>query len=392
VIAASLFFWLLCAILSAVIASSKGRGGFGWFLLGLIFGIFTLILVAILPNLTKREIRKVRREVKDLLKKDTFVIEEKKGPEIDSFFTKVAGVTKENPDGTNRQDILKQCRVGEPLTLLRDPSNPHDPNAIKVFRLSGEQLGWLSAELATKMAPLLDGGYPIDAQISDLTGSEPDKANIGCNIKLTIWGSETKVTFPVDPTVTHKRPKVKKRRRRIGVLALVLVLVTIVFLSLPDSVSHFPATLRNFLGIAPTDSLLVRTGANVRSGPGTSYPVIAGLAEGSTIIPLEKRGEWINFERNGETGWVHGSLVSKPALRRWIDEWHKPISIKSPDVLKQVSKSKCEQRGRVAFVAVVICTPSLNEAEWREAGKAACPKRRPCNAWIWDDPAKDEAQ
>lgn len=49
---------------------------------------------------------------------------------------------------------------------------------------------------------------------------------------------------------------------------------------------------------------------------------------------------------------------------------------------------KCKQRGRGAFAKVVICVPGLNEAEWREAGKAACPTRGPCNAWIWDDPAK----
>ena len=52
------------------------------------------------------------------------------------------------------------------------------------------------------------------------------------------------------------------------------------------------------------------------------------------------------------------------------------------------SVPKCEQRGRGTFVKVVVCPPGLNEAEWREAGKAACPARGPCNAWIWDDPAK----
>lgn len=44
-------FWLLFAGASAVIAASKGRSGFGWFLLGCLFGIFALVVVAVLPNL-----------------------------------------------------------------------------------------------------------------------------------------------------------------------------------------------------------------------------------------------------------------------------------------------------------------------------------------------------
>lgn len=42
-------FWLLCAIFSAALASSKNRSGFGWFLLGLLFGPFGL-LVAFFPR------------------------------------------------------------------------------------------------------------------------------------------------------------------------------------------------------------------------------------------------------------------------------------------------------------------------------------------------------
>lgn len=44
-------FWLLFAGASAVIAANKGRSGFGWFLLGCLFGIFALVVVAALPNL-----------------------------------------------------------------------------------------------------------------------------------------------------------------------------------------------------------------------------------------------------------------------------------------------------------------------------------------------------
>ena len=43
--------WILCAITSAVIASGKGRSGFGWFCIGLIAGVFALIMIICLPKL-----------------------------------------------------------------------------------------------------------------------------------------------------------------------------------------------------------------------------------------------------------------------------------------------------------------------------------------------------
>lgn len=41
-------FYLLSS--PAAVASGKGRSGLGWFLIGLVFGIFALILVAVLPS------------------------------------------------------------------------------------------------------------------------------------------------------------------------------------------------------------------------------------------------------------------------------------------------------------------------------------------------------
>lgn len=40
--------WILFAVFSAIIASSKGRSGFGWFLIGLFFGFFGLV-VGLMP-------------------------------------------------------------------------------------------------------------------------------------------------------------------------------------------------------------------------------------------------------------------------------------------------------------------------------------------------------
>lgn len=45
--------WFICAIFTAVIASSRGRNGFGWFVLGALFGIFALIAAAAMPVIQK---------------------------------------------------------------------------------------------------------------------------------------------------------------------------------------------------------------------------------------------------------------------------------------------------------------------------------------------------
>ena len=87
-----------------------------------------------------------------------------------TFHTKIVGVTYQNPDGTKRQKFIKKCRVGESLELVRDPKNRYDPRAIEVQRMNGEQLGYLSRDVAGELAPLLDEDRRFEVEISDLTG------------------------------------------------------------------------------------------------------------------------------------------------------------------------------------------------------------------------------
>ena len=86
-----------------------------------------------------------------------------------SFFTKIAGVTHRNKGGKSRQRLIAQCRVGEELVLEREPDNPVDQDAIRVLRVTGEQLGYIPAHVAASgLAKDLDRGErPIaESQIS----------------------------------------------------------------------------------------------------------------------------------------------------------------------------------------------------------------------------------
>lgn len=82
----------------------------------------------------------------------------------------IAGEAQVNADGTSRQQIIKRCKEGERLVLKREPENPHDPNAVAVLRESGAQIGYVSRRNAEWVAPLLDEGRRMEAQIEQITG------------------------------------------------------------------------------------------------------------------------------------------------------------------------------------------------------------------------------
>jgi hypothetical protein len=116
-------------------------------------------------------------------------------PHVRSIHTKIRGVTKENPDGVNRQQIISHyCRCGDALYLVREPNNPVDRNAIQVRRIVysdvpdkprlREQIGYVSRELAEELAPKMDDdGFVLFGWIMNLTGGE-DGESLGVNIQI----------------------------------------------------------------------------------------------------------------------------------------------------------------------------------------------------------------
>jgi hypothetical protein len=107
-----------------------------------------------------------------------------------SFFTKIAGVTHRNKNRTSRQRLIAQCRVGEELALEREPDNPVDPDAIRVLRVTGEQLGYIPAHVAASgLAKDLDRGERPKCRIVNLTGG--DGLTRGVNIEIGEWPKDS---------------------------------------------------------------------------------------------------------------------------------------------------------------------------------------------------------
>jgi hypothetical protein len=130
-----------------------------------------------------------KREEKVLSKSQEIEKEVKKRPaptsgnqiRIQHVFAKVAGVTFPNDDGSERQSVLKNCRVDEPLVLQHDPKNAFSKFATKVMRVDGQQLGYMPEYLAERMFRELKLGYKASAMLKDLTGGTPDRPTRGAN-------------------------------------------------------------------------------------------------------------------------------------------------------------------------------------------------------------------
>ncbi len=100
------------------------------------------------------------------VKKNVFIPE----GQVKHFFTKIAGISHKNDDGSSRQRIAERaCRLEE-LTLDHDENNPYDENAVKVKRPNGEQLGFLSADLAKEVVRRSRNGVCYNAFAMQLTG------------------------------------------------------------------------------------------------------------------------------------------------------------------------------------------------------------------------------
>jgi len=106
------------------------------------------------------------------------------------FPLKVVGVTYENPDGTNRQEIIAKCRAGEPLNLVREPKNPKHERAIAVYRRSGEQIGYIPFDVAEYelSCHMNDPLQQVSARVIEVKGgpSLESDFNYGCVIEITI--------------------------------------------------------------------------------------------------------------------------------------------------------------------------------------------------------------
>jgi hypothetical protein len=103
-------------------------------------------------------------------------------PQLAERGLKVVGVAGA---GQHHAEALQsdEAAPGSALALRRDPTNPHDANAIAVHA-GEEQVGWVPRELAAELAPELDGGKPWSAIVLREQRASPRDPRTGLTMLL----------------------------------------------------------------------------------------------------------------------------------------------------------------------------------------------------------------
>lgn len=97
--------------------------------------------------------------------------------------SKVVGVSKPNEDGTERQAIIKKEVLEDDILKLElDPQNPYYPDAVKVLSKYGNQIGFLSREVAQKVKPAIVNQADVTVKASWVSGEK--MLGVGLRIEM----------------------------------------------------------------------------------------------------------------------------------------------------------------------------------------------------------------
>jgi hypothetical protein len=81
------------------------------------------------------------------------------------------------------KSVWDDMRAGDRLTLVREPDNPHDPNAVRV-EWKGVMLGYLPREDNEPIARQLDRGNPLTARIARLDRARNHRLKLQIDVLL----------------------------------------------------------------------------------------------------------------------------------------------------------------------------------------------------------------
>jgi hypothetical protein len=112
------------------------------------------------------------------------------GPIVERYA--VVGEAQRNRDGSDRQRIIRECKVGDQIRLVREANNPYDENAVALLTARGRQIGYLERETAEDVAALMDDGAHPTAVIAKILGGTREKPHRGVVIDVQ-WSGESRL-------------------------------------------------------------------------------------------------------------------------------------------------------------------------------------------------------
>jgi hypothetical protein len=86
-------------------------------------------------------------------------------------------------NGTNCEKSYN-VQIDENLILVLDPANPHDPNAIKIKNINGNDLGFLPRYYTQGVSQLISKGTAITCRVIEV--NKDNKCNECIKVELVI--------------------------------------------------------------------------------------------------------------------------------------------------------------------------------------------------------------
>ncbi|MGN7161078.1 HIRAN domain-containing protein [Sphingomonas sp. SAFR-052] len=102
----------------------------------------------------------------------------------------VVGADHPNRGGGNRRFEILLCAPGEAVTLVPEPRNPVDPNAVMVMSARGVQIGYLTADRAAWIVGMLRSGRVVAGVFQQVTP-------MGAAIRVAFDGAVPALPEPV---------------------------------------------------------------------------------------------------------------------------------------------------------------------------------------------------
>lgn len=83
------------------------------------------------------------------------------------------------------REVWDRLKRGERLTLLREPGNPHDPNAVRI-EWQGHMLGYVPRRDNIDLARQMDHGAAVDARVTELSRTANGRRRISYEISVPL--------------------------------------------------------------------------------------------------------------------------------------------------------------------------------------------------------------
>ena len=88
------------------------------------------------------------------------------------------------------QAVWDRMKAGDRLTLVREPANPHDANAVRL-EWSGHMLGYVPRKDNADLARQMDHGTRVEARVTELRRAANGRHRISYEISVPLKSKET---------------------------------------------------------------------------------------------------------------------------------------------------------------------------------------------------------